>query len=211
MMFQETPYAVITKNKKGSQKKYKISFVEKPPVNIDSSIYVLPLMPIVGLDEDVRLHKIESGTDLITADNMRFANEVMFSSRMKTVDEEIRNLRSRLVGERLEKMDPVDIEFVLFKIFNPIDVKRGLVRLRKLLNATDEDIQVMIDLREKIIKEVGGERYSSDRVIVLRKMMMEENQLIKKQTVGLSSPEDRAKIIQELKASGKLYVTSYLN
>lgn len=210
-MFQETPYAVITKNKKGSQKKYKISFVEKPPVNIDSSIYVLPLMPIVGLDEDVRLHKIESGTDLITADNMRFANEVMFSSRMKTVDEEIRNLRSRLVGERLEKMDPVDIEFVLFKIFNPIDVKRGLVRLRKLLNATDEDIQVMIDLREKIIKEVGGERYSSDRVIVLRKMMMEENQLIKKQTVGLSSPEDRAKIIQELKASGKLYVTSYLN
>lgn len=211
MMFQETPYAIIKKNKKGSKEKYAVSFVEKPPIEIDDSVYVLPLMPIVGLDENVRLHKIEPGTESITADSMRFANEIMFSARMKAVDEEVRNLRPRLIGERLESMDAVDIEFVLFKMFNPTDVKRGLVRLRKLLNAGDEDIKIMITLKEKIIDKVGEHAGSSARINVLREMIAREQELIKKETVGISGLEDRIKAMERFKESGNSYVNLYLN
>lgn len=170
MMFRETPYAVIKKNREGSRKKFTISFVKEPPVDVDNSVYVLPLIPVIGLDEDIKLQRIESGTDFITADYMRHANEVTFSTRMKVVDREIAVLRLRAIGERLERMNPFDIEFILFKMFNPADVKRGLARLKNLLNATNEDIQIMIDLQKILNHQVGNDSSSSARVNAIMKI-----------------------------------------
>jgi len=180
-MFNETPYAVIKKNI-GKKEKFEISFVKTPPEKLDQDTFVLPLMPIVGLDEAVKLQPIEEGTDILTADAIRINNEITFSTRLKVMDEEIRNMRPRLVSERLDKLQAVDLEFMLYKLFNPNDKKRGMVRLRKLLNASDAQIKKMQNLMEKINSKVPSESMTWERVNLIQEMMKSDSRDIRTYT-----------------------------
>ncbi|MCL4363723.1 hypothetical protein M1328_00620 [Patescibacteria group bacterium] len=168
--FGNTPYLLIKKTD-DKHEKFHVSFIKKPPRQLGSDSYIIPLLPIVGIDEEIRLQHIDRGTDISTADAIRTANELTFSTRLKVVDEEIRNMRARMISERLDKLDAVDIEFILFKMMNPDDSKRGLVRLRKLLEASDDEIAQMKSLLDDIKSKADGAPSSRKRVEVIREMI----------------------------------------
>lgn len=180
-MFHEAPYAIIRKNTRANAKnKFTVSFVKTPPEYMDDNSYILPLMPIVGVDHDIRLQKIDPGTEIPTADAIRVANEMTFSSRVKVMDEEVRNMRPRLMSERLDKLRAADIEFMLFKMMNPTDHKRGLLRLRKLLNATDQDIKDMTELLNQVNMMAGEGASSSRRVNVISDLLRSKDDWVRR-------------------------------
>lgn len=167
--FQEAKYAKISrKNDLNQLDSYNVEFVRTPPA-MNSDELLIPVLPIIGIDEGIKLYPIESGTDDNTAAALRLSNEMIFSARMKTLDEEVKKLRPRLILERLENPKTEDIEMILFHILNPIDPKRGIPRLRNIFKATDEDMRTLTKYVEMINSGLQTTNKSSlrERVIAM--------------------------------------------
>jgi hypothetical protein len=167
--YHEHPYIKIKRIEGPSNKefvyeendnvRFEVEFVKEPPEEYDKDTMVLPLMPIVAMDETIQLRTFDEWTEESRAREIMESNDKNFSTSINLLDDEARDMRARLVSERIGKitpekrtgdLKPEDVEFLLFKLYDPEDPKRGLPRLNKQLKATPQQIAKMTELKDML-------------------------------------------------------------